>query len=226
MMYGAHSSDFSLHRYATGNIPKPIGSGAFKSSPDTWFYISAFHDMTDELPSVEDLVALVARVHKWSMRTKFTKRELGFGVPTYLANIPNDNTYQDTWEAFFTQAMKSMYGFEMAAQGEDEEMDTLFHAVCTKVIAALLRPLETNGGSITSCLVHSDIWPGNCGRDKTTGKLMLFDSCVFWGHHEAELGPWRAKRYRLGMEYMERYWEVMGIEPDDQWEERNALYAL
>ncbi|KAF2113619.1 Fructosamine kinase-domain-containing protein [Lophiotrema nucula] len=222
MMEGAFESDSVYSSYAPANMPAPMGFGEFKENPDTWFYVCEFHDMIDELPDVSDLVNIVAKVHRASMGKSPTGK-FGFAVPTHLANIPNDNTWQDTWEKFFTQAMCSMYEFEKSMQGVDEELDGLFNALCDKVIPRLLRPLE----SIEPCLVHSDLWPGNCMPDADTGELMLFDSCAFWGHNEAELGPWRAPRYRLGRPYLEQYQKVMGMsEPHADWEDRNALYAL
>jgi len=226
MIEGAFESDSVYSSYAPENMPTPIGFGEFKEDPDTWFYVCEFHNMIDKLPDIDDLVNIVAKVHRDSMGKSPTGK-FGFAVPTHLANIPNDNTWQDTWEKFFTQAMQYMYEFEKTTQGVDKEMESLFDALCNKVIPCLLRPLETNGRSIVPCLVHSDLWPGNCRPDGDTGKLMLFDSCAFWGHNEADLGPWRAPRYRLGRPYLEQYQKVMGMsEPSAQWEDRNALYAL
>ena len=81
-----------------------------------------------------------------------------------------------------------MYRFEKETQGVDEELDGLFDALCTEVIPRLLRPLETGGRFIEPCLVHSNLWPGYCMSDADTGEIMIFDSCAFWGHNEAELG--------------------------------------
>jgi protein-ribulosamine 3-kinase len=125
------------------------------------------------------------------------------------------------------QAMKAMYEAEKQTQGVDEALDSLFHALCNKVIPRLLRPLETGGRSIKPCLIHSDVWPGNCMLDADTRDIIIFDSCAFWGHNEAELGPWRAPCYRLGQPYLQQYQKVMGMsEPHADWDDRNALYAL
>jgi fructosamine-3-kinase len=186
MMKGAFESDSIYSSYAPENMPKPVGFGELKDKPDSWFYICEFHNMLDELPDVSDLVDIVAKVHRASMG-KSLSGKFGFGVPTHLANIPNDNTWQDTWERFFTQLMRSMYKFEKLTQGVDEEMDYLFEALCNKVIPRLLRPLETAGSTIKPCLVHSNLSPGNFMPDADTGDLMIFDSCAFWGHNEADL---------------------------------------
>ena len=220
MMEGTFLSDSAYHSYAPDNVPTPTGCGKLKDEADTWFYVSELHDMVDKLPDVKDIVKIVAQVHKTSMGKSPTGK-FGFAVPTHLANIPNHNTWHDTWEGWFTQAMRSMYGFEKQTQGVDEDLDSLFDALCKNVIPRLLGPLETGGRSIEPCLIHSDLWPGKCMADADTGAIIMFDSCCFWGHNEAELGPWRASRYRLGGSYLRQYQEVMGMsKPHADWEDR------
>jgi protein-ribulosamine 3-kinase len=133
MMHGAFESDSVYSSYAPDNMPKPVGFGEFKDEPGSWFYVCEFHDMLDELPDVSELVDIVAKVHRASMGNSPTGK-FGFDAPTHLANIPNDNSWQDTWEAFFKQLMQSMYEHEKLTQGPDEELDYLFDALCNKVI--------------------------------------------------------------------------------------------
>ena len=189
-----------------------------------WFYLCDFHDMVDEVPAIDRFVALIAAVHKDSMGKE---HRYGFDVPTHLANIPNDNTWQHSWEEFFTQLMIRMFNVEETAHARDEHFEELKTFLLQKVIPRLLRPLESGGRSITPCLIHSDLWPGNCMPDADTDKIMLFDSCAFWGHSESDLGSWRAPRYRLGKPYIREYQRIMGIsEPQSDWDDRNALYAV
>jgi len=182
--------------------------------------------MVDELPEVKSFVNIVAQVHKDSMG-KSPNGKYGFAVPTHLANIPNDNTWQSSWEIWYTKAMEKMFEFENATHGADEELQGLFDELRAKVIPRLLRPLETGGRSIQPCLIHSDLWPGNCMPDADTGELMIFDSCGYWGHNESDLGSWRAARYRLGRPFLKEYQKIMGMsEPHGDWDDRNALYSL
>ncbi|KAF1969195.1 hypothetical protein BU23DRAFT_582832 [Bimuria novae-zelandiae CBS 107.79] len=168
------------------------------------FYLCEYHDIVNELPDMKSFVAIVAKVHKASMG-KSPTRKYGFSVPTHLANIPNDNQWQVSWATWYTQAMKAMFEFEKRTHDEDAEMETLFAALKEKVIPGLLRPLKTGGRAIEPCLIHSDLWPGNCEIDAESKKLMIFDSCAYWGHNEADLGSWQAPRYRLGRPYREQY---------------------
>jgi len=63
--------------------------------------------------------------------------------------------------------------------------------------------------------------------DAETNDIIIFDSCAFWGHNEADLGSWRATRYKMGKPYLKEYQRVMGVsEPRQDWDDRNALYAM
>ncbi|KAI9710075.1 MAG: hypothetical protein M1820_002877 [Bogoriella megaspora] len=168
MMEGKYQSELAYASFSPCNAPKPIAFGEFE--PNT-AYGSTYVNFTI-----------------WS--TSFRTLNLSSGSRYHhFANIPNENTWQDSWETWFTQAMKSMYEFEKQTQGEDEELESLFGDLSKKGIPRLLRSLETDGRSVEPCLVHSDLWPGNCMPDADTGELMVFDSCAFWGHNEANLGP-------------------------------------
>lgn len=187
-------------------------------------YLCDFHDMVDEVPEIDRFVSIVARVHRNSMGKE---NRYGFDVPTHLANIPNDNSWQSSWETFFANLMIRMFQVEEKAHDRDEELEKLKKVMLSKVIPRLLRPLETGGRSVKPCLIHSDLWPGNCMPDADTDEIMLFDSCAYWGHNESDLGSWRATRYRLGKPYLREYQRVMGIsEPRADWDDRNALYAV
>lgn len=93
-----------------------------------------------------------------------------------------------------------MYDLEKSKYRVAEELEIIFEALCLKVMLRLLRPLETGGRSIELCLLHSDLWPGNCMLEKETGKIIIFDSCAVWGHNECDLGSWRAPWYNMGEE--------------------------
>ena len=74
-------------------MPKPQAWGEYESKPNNWFYLCDFHDMVDEVPEIDRFVSIVAQVYK---------ERYGFHVATHLANITNDNTWQTSWESFFT----------------------------------------------------------------------------------------------------------------------------
>lgn len=48
----------------------------------------------------------------------------GYDAPLgYLANIPNDNTWQKSWEAWFQQAMRRTLEVEEKAHGKDPKSE-------------------------------------------------------------------------------------------------------
>jgi protein-ribulosamine 3-kinase len=155
MMEGSFESESAFHFYSPDHVPKPIAFGSYDDDPATWFYLCEFRDMMDEVPDPADFVPVIVGIHKASMG-KSPNGQYGFHVPTHLANIPNDNTWQGSWEAWFTQAMRQMFNIEEKAHGKDEHLEQLKKSMYEKVIPRLLRPLETGGRSIQPCLVHCE----------------------------------------------------------------------
>ncbi|KAL8964203.1 MAG: hypothetical protein Q9183_004619 [Haloplaca sp. 2 TL-2023] len=226
MMLGTYKSESAMHHFAPANVPKPLAWGTCKRDPNEHFYICEFRDMTDDLPDVKKFPALVAKIHRDSMMGP-PGRRFGFKVDTHLANIANDNSWSDTWEEWYTGAFEQMLVEEEKSHGADDEFTSLASSMCEKVIPRLLRPLETGGLYIRPCLIHSDLQPEHVKADALTGEPIIFDSCAFWGHNEADLGSWRADRYKLGRKYMDEYHKHVPVSaPKEDGDDRNALYAL
>lgn len=97
MMEGAYKSGSIYAIYAPENVLMAIGSRKFKAGPDTRLYTYEYHDIVDKLPDIDTLIDIVASVRKDGMGNS-PKDKFGFNVSTHLANIPSDNTWQDTWE--------------------------------------------------------------------------------------------------------------------------------
>lgn len=225
-MEGSLESDTVYYKFAPANVPKPIAAGAYRSNAQTCFFLAEFCEMKDEMPDPSALMEVLVHVHKTSMG-KSPCGKYGFHVPTHLANIPNNNSWKTTWEAFFAQLMQAMFEHEEKTHGREARLDALKAGLFERVIPRLLRPLESGGRSIEPCLVHSDIWPGNIKVEANTEKIILFDSCAFWGHNEADLGPWRAPRYKMGDPFFREYKKAMpASDPEQDWDDRNALYSM
>lgn len=226
MMEGSLESDKVFYQYAPEHVPKPIAAGNYRSNPETWFFLAEFCEMKDEMPAPRALINVLAHIHK-SSTGKSPHGKYGFQIPTHLANIPNNNYWQSSWEDFFAQLMETMLMHEEKTHGRDQRLDDLKAALFDTVIPRLLRPLESGGRSIQPCLVHSDIWPGNIAVEAETHRVVLFDSCAFWGHNEADLGSWRAPRYKMGDLFFQEYKKAMPVsEPQEDWDDRNALYSM
>ena len=182
--------------------------------------------MVEELPDVDKFVSIVADYHKRSSG-KSPGDKWGFHTEIGLPFVQHDNDYQDTWEALFTNMMRKMLDEEERVHGPDEELQKLKGDLFEKVIPRLLRPMETAGRSLSPCLIHTDLWPGNILPDVDTDRLMIYDSRAMWGHNECDLGTWRAARFTLGTPYITEYQAKMGAsEPEEDWDDRHLLYAL
>lgn len=109
---------------------------------------------------------------------------------TYNVDLPQDNTWSPSWEAFFIQGLRHVLRLreERAGGSPCLELDSLLPDMFDKVIPRLLRPLETGGIRIKPSLVHGDIWCENAAvaadNVDTAGKGLIFDPSSFWGHNE------------------------------------------
>ncbi|KAI1084014.1 Fructosamine kinase-domain-containing protein [Whalleya microplaca] len=226
MMKGSFQAETALFNFIPEHVPRPITYGTYQSQPDTHFYLCEFVEMLEDVPSAREWAAAVATLHSRSMGCSPTGK-FGFPMHTHLANIPVDNTWNSSWEGLWTQQMKSLLDQDEALHGANEEFNRLKDSFFNIVIPRYLRPLESDGRSITPCLIHSDLWPGNIKPRLDSGRVCMFDSCAFWGHNEADLGICRNPRYRLGSSYIQEYCQHIPVsEPKEDFEDRNAVYAM
>ncbi|KAK4144169.1 Fructosamine kinase-domain-containing protein [Dichotomopilus funicola] len=210
MMKGAFEAEQALYDYIPDRVPKPVAWGTYASDPDTHFYLST----------------AVSALHLTS-KGKSPTGQFGFHVTTHLANVPVDNSWNSSWEAFWAQQMKSLFDREESVNGTDETLAELRAAYFEKAIPRYLGPLESEGRSVTPSLLHSDLWPGNIKPRTATGELCLFDACAYWGHNEADLAICYNPRYKLGQPALEEYKSLVApSEPGADFYERNALYAM
>lgn len=226
-MLGTYESEKAVHTYRPENVPKPIAWGTYQADDDMYFYIADYHKMVSEVPDPIQFVDIVVKLHLDSSG-KAPDGKFGFHVPTHLAKVPCKNQWRESWETFYREALKEMMDIEALSQGsDDDEFEDLKKTTLALVLPRLLRPLETGGRRVIPCLIHTDLWPGNCMPDADTREVVVFDSCAMWGHHEADLGSWRAPRYRMGKPFIDEYQRRMGMDyPTGDWDDRNLLYAL
>ncbi|KAH6631001.1 Fructosamine kinase-domain-containing protein [Chaetomium sp. MPI-SDFR-AT-0129] len=226
MMKGAFEAEQALYDCIPDRVPKPVAWGTYASDPDTHFYLCEFVEMYDEIPRANDWATAVSALHLAS-KGKSPTGQFGFHVTTHLANVPVDNSWNSSWKAFWAQQMKSLFNREESVNGNDETLEELRAAYFEKAIPRYLGPLESEGRSVTPCLLHSDLWPGNIKPRMATGELCLFDACVYWGHNEADLAICYNPRYKLGQPVLEEYKSLVPpSEPGADFYERNALYAM
>ena len=221
---GEYLSAQALHASIPDNVPRPVAVGVLSRDPSKHFLICEFVDLLEEMPPVAEFAGVLARLHRNSASPT---GQFGFDVPT-SQSLQLQNNWSDSWEEFFTRAFLGTVKLELEIHAEQhEKMGKLAQQMCEKVIPRLLRPMEINGRKLKPTLVHGDLWHGNVGINILTDQVIFFDCCSFYGHHEYDLGMFRASRFRTNKSHVRAYHKLIEISyPPEDHDDRNALYAL
>ncbi len=240
MMKGEYESMREICKISPSFAPRPICWGSCAESA-RHFFLSEFHDLGSGLPSTSDFARELAKLHKESSSPN---NMFGFHITTCNGQLPQDNAWTESWEEFFSNGIQQLLGMEEERRGPNEELQELSKSLLEKVIPRLLRPLETQGRTVKPSLLHGDLWIGNVATNKATGQPVIFDSSAYYGHHECEvclykaafflsanlsdeLSPLRPMNNQWSRDCIEAYYKCMPKDaPVEDWEFRNALYAL
>ena len=182
-LQGEYASTAAIHAIVPGLVPEPIAWGELQSLPNSYFYICKFFHLAHELPEATPFCARLAELHS---RHASPTGKFGFDITTYNGDLPQENSWEDSWEELFLTAFKHMVEMNRERAGMSEEMETLLPAFYEKVIPRLLRPLETGVNKIKPSLVHGDLWCGNVAVDQASGAGIIFDPASFWAHNECK----------------------------------------
>ncbi|KAK4153196.1 Fructosamine kinase-domain-containing protein [Chaetomidium leptoderma] len=229
LVESAFTSESATYEFVPEHVPRPVSLGTYKSRPDKHFFIARFIEMVeDDTPRPESYMAAVAALHSRSMG-KAPGGKFGFPVNTRFGDLEQDNAWSDSWEEYWTRQMKGYLDREDAAHNGEphEELERLRPLFLEKVLPRYLRPMETDGRSVTPCLIHADLWPGNVKYIGDSDTACMYDACAMWGHNEVDLGVFRNPRYQLGKPYLKEYWKQVPIsEPEEDVDSRNTLYMI
>jgi len=150
----------------------------------------------------------------------------GFHVTPFYGPPPMIVDWTINWEHFWTREFRSGLTYAQKMRGRNPELVQVADEFIAKVVPRLLRPLQTGGRNIKPSLCHGDLWDGNIRTDVKTQLPVVFDPCAFYGHHEMDLQCMRGERYTIGLGFVRLYGEVGASEPTEDFDDRNALYAL
>ncbi|KAI1340786.1 Fructosamine kinase-domain-containing protein [Xylariaceae sp. FL0016] len=205
-------------------VPRPLAWGTYSGIPEVHFLLCEFRAMTGGLPDIETFPAAMADVHRAGTSPG---GRFGFDVTTFHGNIPIEHGWSDTWEEYFTRTTRILLEMEQEAQGPNKVIKELMVPFFNKVLPRLLRPLETEGRSIKPALIHGDLWHGNALTDLKSNKPIIFDAASFYAHNEYELAVWRQPWNEIKLPYRMRYYQHHPrSQPEDDFDDRNALYAI
>lgn len=249
MALGEFQSQKALWQHIPNNVVVPLSHGTCKSDNSKSFFLASFRKFINgSLPTTHTLVELLKALHTSAISST---GKFGFHVMTFNGYVPLVNDWCDTWEEWYSRQLRSDMEHEQRVRGHDAEFMQIANEFFAKVIPRLLRPLETGDRTITPVLVHGDLWYENVAIDEHSGEAILFDSCCCYAHHESmsffldpepcrigvssstktltvELFMIRAPRHIFSNKvHGARYIEAMGrSEPTEDFDDRNALYAL
>lgn len=225
MMEGEHESMEEIYSYMPDFVPKPIGWGKFKqASPETYFYLMDFLNLSPEIVELTDFCRLVVQLHQTSVSPT---GKFGFDITTWHGPNPQSTSWEENWCIFFTRLMTQFFDREIAQNGPQPEYGAAYQKFAREVVSQILEPLQSNGRTLKPCLIHGDLWEENTGLNLATGSPVVFDASVLYAHNEMELGMWRSDRYAFGELYFDQYRAYMPpSEPVGQFDDRNRLYSI
>ena len=186
MVSGEFISMTHLHQVIPNATPTPIAWGTYASNAEIHFFLCHFVDVIDEVPDIENFTTIVAELHA---KSSSPNGKYGFPVPTYMGQMPQYNTWTESWEDFFTLSMERLMTTIEETQGPDQELQELFGLTMKLVVPRLLRPLETGGRQIKPSLVHGDLYSGNVSVNVEDGRSMLYDATCLYAHNECKTSP-------------------------------------
>ena len=226
MVRGEYESMKALYDLSPHMVPQPLGYGTCELAQNNHFFLCEFIELYDELPDIVDFCGDVADIHFRSI-AKSDNGMFGFHVTTCNGTVPQRNSWNSSWEAFYIQALQHEFELEKVVHGPHEEIERLLPELYEKVCPRLLRPLETEDRTLRPCLVHGDLWDGNVAVHVGTGQAYIYDSSAFWAHNEYEMNMWRGERFKMRRAFVKEYFSHFPISsPVEDWDDRNLLYSL
>lgn len=207
-----------------GNATKPIGWGFFQGDRSKSWFLAPFRNLKAETPDLVQFLPIVKEMHQGSQSPT---GKFGFHVVPFYGPPPMKVGWTESWEYFWTREFRSGLEYAQSMRGARPDLVEVSDEFIAKVVPRLLRPLQTGGRSIKPSLCHGDLWDGNIQIDEDTDEPIIFDPCPFYGHNEMDLQCMRSERYKVGINFVHLYREMLGAsEPEEDFDDRNALYAM
>ena len=186
MAEGEYESQKALAAIIAENVGAPTAWGLFEKDKSKAFFMTRFRELRDRPPPTVHFLTVLKKLHQTSVSPT---GKFGFHVTTYNGPPVMVNDWTDSWEEYFARQLRSDVSFLQTVYGEDPELSDLTESFIQKVVARLLRPLQTGGRSIKPTLCHGDLWDGNVQIDVNEKQPVVFDSCAFYGHNESQHPP-------------------------------------
>ena len=226
MMRGEFNGDLEMHKAVPDFGAKPLAWGQCKQpDPPYWFILLDFYDMSTHLPEPTQFCSKLAEMH---LRSISPTGKFGFQVAAVQGYIALKVDWNDNWTDFYSQLLANLIEQDADVSGRWPELEKVFDQLRKTVIPRLLDPLVADGRKLKPCLIHGNMWEGNCGTELESNSVRIYDSGSFYAHNEMELGMWRGEQVRFRSKaYMRQYLRNVGAsEPVEEFEDRNRLYGV
>lgn len=218
MLEGEFTACTMVYKAMPDLIPQPYAWGRMEESlNEEWFFLSEYKDMDLSLPDASKFVARLVALH----RSGTSENGMyGFPVPTCDGAVPHDVTWQKDWGTFYAQLLRGVASCDAKSNGHWTELDAVIEKIISEVIPRLLGPLK-----IQPSLIHGDMYEGNIGTDRESGRIMIFDASSYYAHNEMDLGLWRWNSTMT--KFTETYCQMFKpSEPIEEFDDRNKLYSV
>lgn len=183
MALGEYESQKALAKHLPDNSIDPIAHGTFELDSTKSFLFTTYRNLKDTTPDPAQLVEVLSKLHRSSSSPT---SQFGSHVPTFNGHIPLRNEWCDIWEEWYSRQFRSDIAWEQNVRGTNADFNNVADEFFEKVMPRLLRPLESNGRSIKPTLIHGDVWHRNAQVDWDMGRVVLFDGCCCYAHHESK----------------------------------------
>lgn len=206
-----------------GRLPRvgDYGPGAFLLLQ--WFDLAPFGAQRAGVQA--QLANMIADMHEGGPNCERVHGgRFGFPSNNFLALTPMDNTWMDSWPAFFSKRLAAQvsatYKDKPYGRAPLKEEDLELKEVMQKVVDSIdyfFRDVK-----VRPSLLHGDLWVGNVGATKSS-EPVVYDPACFFGHHEFDLAIMRMYggfTDEFWQSYFERFPKEAGFE------DRARLYEL
>jgi protein-ribulosamine 3-kinase len=223
----------AIHAAVPTFCPASYAHGALQNRAGSYFLVTDFLDLSSsgKAGSGESLAAKLARLHTTPapIPDGHSKPMYGFPVPTCCGSTVQDNSWRVSWADFYAdKRIRSILRACIKSNGPDKQLEQTVEKIASIVVPRLLGDDHLRG--IMPVVIHGDLWSGNHGRGRIAGldgaEEVVYDPSSVYGHSEYELGIMRMFGGYGGSFWREYDSLVPKAEPEEEWEDRLALYEL